>query len=371
MLELERILENKPIRPPAISTLALRWQSAGPPGPPSSIGGPCGADTPKEEEVSIGEEPKEASKQGFCEIQWQKETLDNNKFTIIKSTTKLDKISSSSGSKDTIRYIQISTSNNNLSSSQNNSNTRLDSTSNTNYNNIVNEINKTARQHQQFDRNKSIDSVVAPNIPEDNILIATTNQNSSSSNSSSNHDNKTNKIKRNSSLISFKSLDISLKSIYSNLRHKNVTDTSKSGTDSSSSSFKRAPYVKIDDFDKNESETLLIYPASPGGSQHRGSFDKSSQRYLTTNEYSQSNTSSPFLSISTSHIRRSSTSDIIDKNPKVVQNERERRPSASDLLRKARERKGSDSSGRIGRSISQGGLTRGGARGGRRTSIAF
>jgi len=52
-----------------------------------------------------------------------------------------------------------------------------------------------------------------------------------------------------------------------------------------------------------------------------------------------------------------------------------RRPSTSDLLRKARERKGSEA--RMGRSVSHSGLTRGGpgggggGLGGRRTSMAF
>lgn len=32
MAELERILDNKPVRPPMISTLAMRWQTVCPPG---------------------------------------------------------------------------------------------------------------------------------------------------------------------------------------------------------------------------------------------------------------------------------------------------------------------------------------------------
>uniref|UniRef100_A0A182MWL5 NADP-dependent oxidoreductase domain-containing protein n=1 Tax=Anopheles culicifacies TaxID=139723 RepID=A0A182MWL5_9DIPT len=58
MLEIERILENKPVRPPPISTLALR-----------ESGVPCGAESPKEEDISMGEEQKESQKISFCEIQ--------------------------------------------------------------------------------------------------------------------------------------------------------------------------------------------------------------------------------------------------------------------------------------------------------------
>uniref|UniRef100_A0A182NNS3 NADP-dependent oxidoreductase domain-containing protein n=1 Tax=Anopheles dirus TaxID=7168 RepID=A0A182NNS3_9DIPT len=57
MLEIERILENKPVRPPPISTLALR-----------ESGVPCGAESPKEEDISMGEEQKESQKISFCEI---------------------------------------------------------------------------------------------------------------------------------------------------------------------------------------------------------------------------------------------------------------------------------------------------------------
>uniref|UniRef100_A0A182JCQ7 NADP-dependent oxidoreductase domain-containing protein n=1 Tax=Anopheles atroparvus TaxID=41427 RepID=A0A182JCQ7_ANOAO len=57
MLEIERILENKPVRPPPISTLALR-----------ESGVPCGAESPKEEDISMGEEQKESQKNSFCEI---------------------------------------------------------------------------------------------------------------------------------------------------------------------------------------------------------------------------------------------------------------------------------------------------------------
>ncbi|XP_055714195.1 uncharacterized protein LOC129808406, partial [Phlebotomus papatasi] len=186
-------------------------------------------------------------------------------------------------------------------------------------------------------------------------------------------------IKRNSSsLISFKSLDINLKSIYAGFRAKNSSaegssSATKGGSGSSTApssggSIRRTPYLKIEAVD--EAESLLTYCQSPGTSRslHRGSMDKSPGFLNTQADQSQSQSSSPYLSISPTHIRRSSTSDIIDKKPHGTES---RRPSTSSLLRKARERKGSECGARMGRSVSHGGLTRGGKRGGRRTSMAF
>lgn len=185
-------------------------------------------------------------------------------------------------------------------------------------------------------------------------------------------------IKRNTSLISFKSLDFSLKTIYSSMKSKHGRDSSaggsKNGTASSSkTSITKPPYLRVETVDKDETETLITFPQSPYA-QHRGSFDKSGYQYLNAQpEYSRSQTSSPspFLSISTPpNIRRSSTSDIMDKNqPPSSSQTDNRRPSTSDLLRRARERKGSEGA-KMGRSISQGGMPRGG-RAGRRTSMAF
>lgn len=186
-------------------------------------------------------------------------------------------------------------------------------------------------------------------------------------------------IKRNTSLISFKSLDLSLKTIYSSIKSKHGRDSStgsKNGTASSSkTSITKPPYLRVETVDIDETETLLTFPQSPYA-QHRGSFDKSGYQYLNTQpDYSRSQTSSPspspFLSISTPpNIRRSSTSDIMDKkDPNSGSQTDSRRPSTSDLLRRARERKGSEGA-KMGRSISQGGMPRGG-RAGRRTSMAF
>lgn len=92
MAEIERILENKPTRPPMVSTLALRWQSMCPPGSNRYIilfgisnkyrklyffsggqGGTSNAESPKDDEYSNTEmESKDSQKMPFCEIQWQK-----------------------------------------------------------------------------------------------------------------------------------------------------------------------------------------------------------------------------------------------------------------------------------------------------------
>ncbi|XP_055626990.1 uncharacterized protein LOC129769010 [Toxorhynchites rutilus septentrionalis] len=195
------------------------------------------------------------------------------------------------------------------------------------------------------------------------------------------------KIRRNSSLISFKSLDMSLKSIYSSIKtHKSTIDKSRKESTSTqkTSCILRAPYLKVETVENDESQKLLLtYAQSPGGSQHRRSFDTTSSQYLSTQtnyqELSQSpNSSSPYLSVSTGNIRRSSTSDILadsnsSKKSYVKQSScgsvlESRKPSTSDMLRKARERKGSE--GKIGRSISHCGISRGGMRN-RRTSMAY
>lgn len=168
-------------------------------------------------------------------------------------------------------------------------------------------------------------------------------------------------VKRNFSIISFKSLDFNFKSICSSMKGKHGKDTNSSGSGKSTtvptaSSSKtsittttKAPYLKVETVDQDvEEEHLLIsFPQSPYS--HRGSFDKTQSQHLTTipSDYSRSQTSSPFLSISTPpNIRRSSTSDIIDKKPAMPSTantpSESRRPSTSSLLRKARERKGSD-----------------------------
>lgn len=171
-------------------------------------------------------------------------------------------------------------------------------------------------------------------------------------------------VKRNFSIISFKSLDFNLKSFCSSMKGKHSKDTNSNGsgkstavgtTSSSKTSITtttKAPYLRVEvvDQDADEEHLLISFPQSPYS--HRGSFDKTQSQHLTTvqSDFSRSQASSPFLSISTPpNIRRSSTSDIIDKKPSLpsvtaTPNE-SRRPSTSDLLRRARERKGSESKG--------------------------
>jgi len=73
MSEIERILDNKPSRPPMISTLALRWQSMCPHG--SGGGSLEEAGSPKSEggNSQDQEQTKEVNnKMPFCEIQWSR-----------------------------------------------------------------------------------------------------------------------------------------------------------------------------------------------------------------------------------------------------------------------------------------------------------
>lgn len=241
-------------------------------------------------------------------------------------------------------HLKSSTSNNNLNNTFNSDNSRLDSST------------------------IQIDSINNNNTSPAETVVNKDARNLDSSDDSQIQKKKS--IKRNTSLINFKSLDFHIKSIYSGLRNKSQPETPRSTTtNSSSSSTRKPPYLKVEAVDKDESENLLLtYPQSPY--QHRGSFDKSCSQLLNITQYemSRSQASSPYLCPSPGNIRRSSTSDIMCKKSSSANDSR--RPSTSDLLRKARERKGSES-GRLGRSVSQGGLPRGGYRGGRRTSMAY
>lgn len=78
MSEIERILDNKPSRPPMISTLALRWQSMCPHG--SGGGSLEEAGSPKSEggNSQDQEQTKEVNnKLPFCEIQWSRTRMKN------------------------------------------------------------------------------------------------------------------------------------------------------------------------------------------------------------------------------------------------------------------------------------------------------
>lgn len=419
MLELERILDNKPVRPPAISTLALRWQSACPPGA-SGSGVICGAESPKDEEISMCEENKETSKVAFCEIQWQKETLAiTNKF--LKSSGKSPDVTAANGNFITItntssltatqttatttNTITSSVSSNPLNRPQLNlplatdintlsittaTKQRIDSSAKLNNSNLrLDFICKTADAMDTVAAQSPIMKVATEMIGSQPIQTPPA-ASAAAGASFASQPNTKKSIKRNSSIISFKSLDFNLKSFCSSIKNKHSKDSnsnsSSSGTATKVTSSPRTsignkpPYVKVETVDKDGDEDHLIsFPHSPYSS-HRSSLDKSQQYLQTQPEYSRSQTNSPFLSITTPpNIRRSSTSDIIDKKPSMasVGSNENRRPSTSELLRRARERKGSESKGstgmlsggRMGRSTS-GGLPRGG-RSGRRTSMAF
>lgn len=373
MLELERILDNKPIRPPPISTLALRWQSACP-----TAGPACGTETPKEENISLCEDSKETSKVAFCEIQWHKEPLDDNKLTRATGSKSPDVTIPAGG-------ITNSNTSNPIAPTNNSSPYTCSSSivNNKKHSNSATKCDSPAAQNVDSSRNisknslrldissKSCDAIgakqKAARNDEDNVEL-TSPKCDATSPPLAGQSKKS--VKRNFSIISFKSLDFNLKSICSSRKGKQSKDTNssesgKSTTVPTASSSKtsittttKAPYLKIDIVDKDpEEEHLLIsFPQSPYS--HRGSFDKTQSQHLTTiqSNYSRSQTSSPFLSITTPpNIRRSSTSDIIDKKPpmpstSVTPSEsrsESRRPSTSSLLRKARERKGSESKGGV------------------------
>ncbi len=214
------------------------------------------------------------------------------------------------------------------------------------------------------------------------------------------------KIKRNSSLISLKSINQNLKAILKISRN----EPNASGDVEAAEGNKKkqtnppvisAPSLRIDDVDIDETKILLNYPQSPQRYPSSASVTPTttSSPLLQYHEYVPRSVSPSYLSISPSP-RRSSTSDILNKKPSsatisvvdstskksirsnsgsgsaliadhhlaVVQ--KERRPSTSELLRKARERKGSE--GKLGRSISSGNsLSRSGGNRNRRLSMAF
>lgn len=224
------------------------------------------------------------------------------------------------------------------------------------------------------------------------------------------------KIKRNSSLISLKSINQNLKAMLKISRN----DTSSSSDAEAGELNKKkpmnppiisAPSLRIDDVDIDETKILLNYPQSPQRYPSSSSASvtpavtptTSTTPLLQYQEYVPRSVSpSPYLSISPSP-RRSSTSDILNKKPSntsvnvatdasskksirsnsgsgsalivdphllTVTTHKERRPSTSELLRKARERKGNE--GKLGRSISSGSsLVRSGANRNRRLSMAF
>lgn len=237
------------------------------------------------------------------------------------------------------------------------------------------------------------------------------------------------KIKRNSSLISLKSINQNLKAmlkIKSNDNH--VVGDAETGIVSNdhvnkkkpqlNPSLMATPCLRIDHVDMDETRMLLHnYPQSPQRYPSTSSvsatpavtpMSSSTTPLLQYQEYQpRSESTSPYLSIAVTPVRRSSTSDIlsnskdkpapspaepsskkssqllhsrsgsgsgsalaVDPNVLSIAN-KDRRPSTSELLRKNRERKGSEGN-KIGRSISSGGgLSSRSANRNRRLSMAY
>ena len=236
------------------------------------------------------------------------------------------------------------------------------------------------------------------------------------------------KIKRNSSLISLKSINQNLKAmlkIKSNDNH--VVSDAETGIVIDHVNKKKpqlnptmtAPCLKIEHVDMDETRMLLHnYPQSPQRYPSTTSISatpavtpmsSSTTPLLQYQEYQpRSESTSPYLSIAdTTPVRRSSTSDILSnskdkpapspaepsskKNSQLLHSRsgsgsgsalavdpnllsiasKDRRPSTSELLRKNRERKGSEGN-KIGRSISSGGgLSSRSANRNRRLSMAY
>lgn len=365
MLELERILENKPVRPAPISTLALRWQSGGPGYNQGSMISGMGmsgvvVESPKEESLA-GDDQKDSSKMNFCEIQWQKfnpGSLDSNKS---KASGKKSEKSALTNTKEFVRDYKS-----------------IDSSTSANLNSF----------ERGYSFGTEIDQKESPTTEEKAKM----------------------KIKRNSSMISLKSINQNLKAMLKISRN----DSSDAEAGEATKLVKKpinppiAPSVRIDDVDIDDTKMLLNYPQSPQRYPSSSSASvtpavtpttSSTTALLQYQEYvPRSASPSPYLSIDVSP-RRSSTSDILNKKTptgsagetpkKSSQNlhgsgsgnveadpnlltascSKERRPSTSELLRKARERKGSE--GKLGRSISSGGSLARSSNRNRRLSMAF
>ncbi|KAH8291637.1 hypothetical protein KR018_007859 [Drosophila ironensis] len=183
------------------------------------------------------------------------------------------------------------------------------------------------------------------------------------------------------SLLNFKSLDFHLKSLYTGLRSSGNSSNQPANSSapavdqSQSHGQRRMPYLRVESVDPEAGEAPERRPGTGPMPSHSPTF---------LSPYSGPAEGAGGLQLPSADaatIRRSSTSDIVScKRGGAAgggqgQGHDSRRPSTSDLLRRARERKGSEA--RMGRSVSHSGLTRGGAfgggggLGGRRTSMAF
>ncbi|KAI9582030.1 hypothetical protein GQX74_011525 [Glossina fuscipes] len=431
MLEVERILENKP-GPPSLTGGVVVGGGSGL--------GTCGAESPKNEEEAAfcGEEAdaKDASKQGFCE------SLDNdNKFT--KAISSKTSLSSTTMTTTISKHDLLWQQQQQQRLSQQFINNSLDNATIT-----TSIIPITTTKANRLDSNVTITSIVTTatttlttnnTIPIDSLnnnnlddiglsinnnnIINTSNTMIADATGISSQNQP--KLQKKKSLLNFKSLDFHLKSLYTGLKNGTSNITQKSSQSQSSTlnssntndshinvneqdgrtpqhqPFNRMPpYLKIDIVDNEEAENLLIdYPKSPYSSRRNSSHDdhRSSSQLIHLADsqhlrqpYDVTRSPSPyFLSphIFEQNIRRSSTSDIMTggggggggagKRSPASSVNASRRPSTSDLLRRARERRGSEQ--RMGRSVSHSGLPRGGGMGyrpasnlgGRRTSMAF
>lgn len=228
------------------------------------------------------------------------------------------------------------------------------------------------------------------------------------------------KIKRNSSLISLKSINQNLKAMLKITRNDTSSSSDAEVGEATKLMPKKpqnlpiAPSVRIDDVDLDDTKMLLNYPQSPQRYPSSASVTpavtptSSTSALLQYQEYvPRSASPSPYLAISVSP-RRSSTSDILNKktpagsgsatetpskkSSQVLQQSnsgsgsgptlvpdpsllnagtsKERRPSTSELLRKARERKGTEGN-KLGRSISTGSSLASRGNRNRRLSMAF
>lgn len=227
------------------------------------------------------------------------------------------------------------------------------------------------------------------------------------------------KIKRNSSLISLKSINQNLKAMLKITRNDTSSSSDAEIGEATKLMIKKpqnppmavTPSLRIDDVDIDDTKMLLNYPQSPQRYPSSSSASvtpavtpttSSTSALLQYQEYvPRSASPGPYLSISVSP-RRSSTSDILNKktpagsatetpkkssqfihsnsgsgttlaaDPNLLNaaiTKDQRRPSTSELLRKARERKGSE--GKLGRSISSGGSLARSSNRNRRLSMAF
>ncbi|KAH8287512.1 hypothetical protein KR054_009263, partial [Drosophila jambulina] len=226
------------------------------------------------------------------------------------------------------------------------------------------------QQQQQHLPSSSNSSEVAASGPAD-LQFDTLNNNNNNNNSHSNGSseqatNGATDTQKRRSLLNFKSLDFHLKSLYSGLRSHTSTGASSSQPNSSAPAVdqvqRRMPYLRVESVDPEgpESERLRRTEALSG---HSPSF---LSPYTGAGGGGAASLQLPSPDAAT--IRRSSTSDIVNCKKGAaggtgtgtgtggagvgvgVGAQDTRRPSTSDLLRRARERKGSEA--RMGRSVS-------------------